>query len=42
MQSLTQDRGDDTNITTATGETSTAEDYVIDFFGGEYKYSNRW
>ena len=43
-QSTTQYRNDDTVIITATGQpaTSTAENYVTTFFGGEYKYSNRW
>eukprot|EP00903_Cladosiphon_okamuranus_P018818 g17309.t1 len=43
--STTQFRNDDTGITTATGpagQPTTAEAFVNDFFGGEYKYSNRW
>lgn len=41
-QSVTQYNGDDTMITTALGDPTTAEDFVYNFFGGEYKYSNRW
>lgn len=42
-QSVTQYDGDDTVITRAIGgEDSTAEEFVYEFFGGEYKYSNRW
>eukprot|EP00904_Undaria_pinnatifida_P014208 jgi/Undpi1/9918/HiC_scaffold_28.g12372.m1 len=40
--STTQYRGDDTVIRTATGGSMTAEEYIQQFFGGEYKYSNRW
>lgn len=42
VQATTQYRGDGTVITTATGGSATAEGYVDGFFGGEYKYSNRW
>lgn len=41
-QATTQYRGDNTIISTATGGSLTAEEYVNGFFGGEYKYSNRW
>lgn len=41
-QSVTQYRNDDTMISTALGGRTTAEQFVNDFFGGEYKYSNRW
>lgn len=41
-QSVTQYNGDDTMITTALGDPISAEDFVHGFFGGEYKYSNRW
>lgn len=41
-QSTTQYRDDNTSITTATGASTTAEAFVNNFFGGEYKYSNRW
>ncbi|CBN79954.1 pleiotropic drug resistance transporter [Ectocarpus siliculosus] len=40
--STTQYRGDDTPITTALGTSTEAEDFVNDFFGGEYEYKNRW
>lgn len=42
VQSTTQYKGDDTEITTATGDSLTAEEYADGFFGGEYKHSNRW
>lgn len=42
IQSTTQFRDDDTVITTATGDEITAENFVKNFFGGEYKYENRW
>lgn len=41
-QSTTQYRNDKTMITRAIGQTVSAEEFVDDFFGGEYKYSNRW
>ncbi|CAM9128278.1 unnamed protein product [Scytosiphon promiscuus] len=42
VTSTTQFRNDNTLITTAVGDEITAEDFVDDFFGGEYKYGNRW
>ncbi|CAM9975163.1 unnamed protein product [Scytosiphon promiscuus] len=42
VESMTQYRNDDTIITTAQGVETTAEEYVKDYFGGEYKYDNRW
>ncbi|CAM9737972.1 unnamed protein product [Ascophyllum nodosum] len=42
VMATTQFRNDDRQVLTATGEVETAEDWVNDFFGGEYKYSNRW
>ena len=42
VQSTTQYKGDDTVVTTATGDSLTAEEFVEGFFGGEYKYSNGW
>lgn len=42
LQAVTQFRDDDTSITTAKGDVITAEAWVHAFFGGEYKYSNRW
>lgn len=41
-QNTTQYRNDDTVITTATGVQTTAEEFLDDFFGEEYKYDNRW
>lgn len=41
VQSTTQYKGDDTVVTTATGDSLTAEEFADGFFGGEYKYSNR-
>ncbi|CAB1108061.1 ABC [Ectocarpus sp. CCAP 1310/34] len=40
--STTQYRGDDTPITTALGTSTETEQFVNDFFGGEYEYKNRW
>lgn len=42
MQVTTQYHEDDTIITSATGGEPTAEEFVNDFFGGEYKFANRW
>eukprot|EP00752_Nemacystus_decipiens_P017147 g15362.t1 len=41
-QSTTQYRDDDTMVSPAVGDRVTAEAFVNTFFGGEYKYSNRW
>lgn len=42
FQSTTQYRNDETMISTARGQTVSVENFVNTFFGGEYKYSNRW
>ncbi|CAM9674100.1 unnamed protein product, partial [Scytosiphon promiscuus] len=42
VECTTQFRDDDTVITTAKGIETTSEEFVDDFFGGEYKYENRW
>lgn len=41
-QSMTQYRNDNTIITTAQGIETTVEEFVKDFYGGEFKYENRW
>lgn len=41
-QVTTQFNGNDRTIETATQGPMTVEEYVDGYFGGEYKYSNRW